>query len=77
MSAASSSAAVVDALESLNSPTPPTFAELLERLYQMRFQGAVTLHFAGGIPRAVVLSQPKQIPLDTLEAVKPLTRTAT
>jgi hypothetical protein len=64
--AASPTATIVEALESLDSPTPPTFAELLDRLYQMRFQGAVTLHFAGGIPRAVVLSQPKQIPLDTL-----------
>lgn len=69
MSVATSVASVVEALESMNEPTPPSFPELLERLYQMRFQGSCTLHFAGGIPRAVVLSQPVQIPLDTTQGL--------
>lgn len=52
-------------LESLNVATAPTFPALLETLYTARYTGSITLHFAGGIPRAVVLSQPVQIPLDT------------
>lgn len=65
MSPAPSLATVVDALESMNSTTAPTFAELLERLYDLRYQGQVVLHFAGGIPREVVLSQPVKVPLCT------------
>ena len=52
-------------LEGWDLSTPPTFQDLLARLYTAKFQGSVTLHFAGGIPRAVVLNQPKSIPLDT------------
>ena len=52
-------------LEALNQATAPTFQELLERLYAAKFQGSVTLHFAGGLPRSVVLNQPKSIPLET------------
>ena len=59
-------AALVDALEALNQSTEPTFAELLQRLYEMRFQGTVSLNFAGGLPRSVVLNQPVQVHLDTL-----------
>ena len=50
-------------LESMNQPTLPTFQELLERLYRVKYQGSVTLHFAGGLPRSVVLNQPVQVPL--------------
>lgn len=61
------SPALIDALglESTDSPSAPTFPELLEKLWAMKYQGLVTLHFAGGLPRAVVLSQPTQIELDT------------
>lgn len=61
----SAPATVIDALESINQSTPPTFPELLEQLYQLRYTGPLTLNFAGGIPRNVVLSQPVQVPLDT------------
>lgn len=60
-------------LETLNQATAPTFQELLERLYAAKFQGSVTLHFAGGIPRQVVLNQPKSIPLDIPGRRAPLT----
>lgn len=56
---------VIEAIEGLNQATPPTFPELLERLYQLRYTGQITLNFAGGLPRNVVLSQPVQVPLDT------------
>lgn len=52
-------------LEDLNSPTEPTFPDLLQRLYAGKFQGTVVLHFAGGIPRRVEFPQPVQIALDT------------
>lgn len=54
-----------DELESLNTSTPPTFQDLLQRLYEIRFQGTVSLNFAGGIPRSVVLNQPVQVPLNS------------
>jgi hypothetical protein len=61
------SPALIDALglESLDQASAPTFPELLEKLWAMKYQGMVTLHFAGGMPRSVVLSQPVQIGLDT------------
>lgn len=53
-------------LEACNQVTSPTFQELLTRLWEARFQGAVTLHFAGGLPRSVVLSAAVvQIALDS------------
>ncbi len=52
-------------LETLNQTTPPTFAELLQRLWEAKYQGQVVLHFAGGVPRSVVLSQPVQVDSDT------------
>lgn len=66
MSSPPVSSALIDALglESTDSPSAPTFPELLEKLWAMKYQGMVTLHFAGGVPRSVVLSQPLQIPLD-------------
>lgn len=45
-------------------PTP-TFPQLLEKLWAMKYQGMVTLHFAGGVPRSVVLAQPVNVALDT------------
>lgn len=59
--------ALLDALgvESTDSATPPSFPDLLQKLYAMKFQGMVTLHFAGGVPRSVVLTQPVTLPLDT------------
>lgn len=41
----------------------PTFAELLERLYAVQFQGPVVLHFAGGLPRRVEFPQPVGVDL--------------
>jgi hypothetical protein len=41
----------------------PTFPELLERLYADKFQGPVTLHFAGGLPRRVEFPRPVQVDL--------------
>lgn len=52
-------------LEALSQASPPTFQEMLERLYTAKFQGSVTLHFAGGLPRSVTVSQPVQVPLTT------------
>lgn len=49
---------------SISAPSP-TFPQLLEKLWTMKFQGMVTLHFAGGVPRSVVLAQPVNVPLDT------------
>ena len=63
------SATITDALESLNTSAPPTFMDLLNRLYHMRYQGNVVLHFDGGVARAVTLNQPIHITLDC----KPLT----
>lgn len=57
-------AEVMDALL-VNQPTPPTFPELLARLWDIRYSGQLTLHFAGGRPLSVVLSQPIQVPLDS------------
>lgn len=57
-------------LETLNQAGVPTLAELFERLYAARFQGPVTLHFAGGLPRNVEFPQPIQVPLDTGPARK-------
>ena len=62
---------LTEAIESLNASTPPTFHELLMRLYEMRYQGSVTLNFAGGLPRCVVLNQPVQVPLDTKALTAP------
>ena len=59
------SATLVEQIESLNAVSPPTFMELLDRLYAMRYQGNLTLHFAAGIPRQVVLDQPLRVPLNT------------
>ena len=63
-------AAGVQAIESLDLTIPPTFAALLDYLWSLRFQGSVTLHFAGGIPRAVELIERTHIPLDTLSLPK-------
>ena len=52
-------------LEHADSAPTPTFPDLLQRLWAMKFQGMVTLHFAGGVPRSVVLAQPMNIQLDT------------
>lgn len=53
-------------LESTDSPSLPTFPDLLEKLYQARYQGALTLHFTGGVARAVVLQgEALKLPLDT------------
>ncbi len=59
------SASLIEQIESLSTAEPPTFMELLERLYQMRYTGPCTLHFAGGRPRQVVLDQPIRVALDT------------
>lgn len=56
-------------IDVLDTADPLSFPDLLERLYHLRFQGEVTLHFAGGVPRAVVLAQPVSVPL----LVSPLT----
>ncbi len=56
---------LIEQIESLNTDEPPTFLELLDRLYQMRYTGPCTLHFAGGRPRQVVLDQPIRVTLDT------------
>lgn len=52
-------------LEDLDSATLPTFQELLTKLWEAKYHGSVTLHFAGGVPRSVVLSQPIQVALDS------------
>lgn len=53
-------------LEELNQPFAPTFEDLLTKLWMAKYQGSVTLHFAGGLPRSVVLSTPiVTIALDT------------
>lgn len=52
-------------LEATDQPAAPTFQTLLEKLWTARFCGAVTLHFAGGRPLAVVLQQETRIVLDT------------
>lgn len=52
-------------IDSMDSPTAPTFPALLQRLYDCRFQGRMTLNFTGGVPRTVELAQPLQVPLDT------------
>jgi hypothetical protein len=57
-------ASLTEYLESRNTAEPPTFMELLERLYALRYTGPVVLHFAGGLPRQVVLDQPVRVPLD-------------
>lgn len=58
-------------LEAMDQATAPTFSTLLQKLYDARFQGAVTLHFAGGLPRSLTLSQPVAVPLDTAPPRKP------
>jgi hypothetical protein len=50
-------------VESLNSPTEPTFFDLLDRLYRARFKGPVLLHFDGGRPTVVEFPQPVQVRL--------------
>jgi hypothetical protein len=60
-----SGALIEDVLEALDAATAPTFPELLGKLWDLRYQGSVTFHFAGGLPRAVVLQQEAQVPLDT------------
>jgi hypothetical protein len=62
------SADLVEQLESLSTTEPPTFMELMERLYRMRYTGPCTLHFAGGLPRQVVLDQPIRVALDAKKA---------
>jgi hypothetical protein len=49
--------------ETLDLPAAPSFASLLERLYQQRYSGSVTFHFENGIPRGVVLTQVQQVAL--------------
>ena len=56
-------------LDVLETPSALSFADLLERLYNLRYTGEVALHFAGGQPRTVVLSQSVSLPL----MVPPLT----
>lgn len=65
---------ILDALgvEAFDSATPPTFQELLQRLYDLRYQGSITMDFAGGLPRSIVLTQPVRIPLDTPSRKHPL-----
>lgn len=54
-----------------------TFADLLTSLHLSRFSGAITLHFAGGVPKVVVFpgpqirlgATPTQGRLDTASAV--------
>ncbi len=49
----------------------PTFPDLLQKLWAMKYQGMVTLHFAGGLPRSVVLAQPVSIQLDSRKDSSP------
>jgi hypothetical protein len=57
-------ASLTEYLESRNQSTPPTLQQLFDRLYEMRYQGNLTLCFAAGVPRQVVLDQPVRVPLD-------------
>ncbi len=50
-------------VESMDSPTEPTFGDLLNRLYQTKFKGPVILHFDGGRPMVVEFPQPVQVRL--------------
>lgn len=53
---------IPEVLAGLNG-TPPSFAEMLERLYQGRFRGRVLLHFDEGLPKVVEFSSPIQVTL--------------
>lgn len=50
-------------LESLDSLAPPSFPDLLQRLYAAKFTGKVVLDFAGGTPRQVEFPQPLRVAL--------------
>ncbi len=50
-------------LESLDSLAPPSFPDLLQRLYTAKYTGKVVLDFAGGTPRQVEFPQPVRLPL--------------
>ncbi len=63
-------ASLLDALESMDAASPPTFPQLLQTLYDLRYTGAVTLHFAGGVAREAVLAQPVAVPLDVPRLTK-------
>ncbi len=56
---------LVEAIEAMNATHAPTFPELLEQLWQMRFDGQVVLQFNGGRPLAVVFSEPRRMALGT------------
>ena len=58
-------AQILEQLLTMNQADPPSFAELLERLYAAKFQGPVVLHFAGGLPRTVEFPQPVKMTLGT------------
>lgn len=54
----------VSLLEGLNLAEQPSFPALLEHLYEVRYQGPVVFHFAGGIPRTVEFQTSIQVPLE-------------
>jgi hypothetical protein len=56
-------ASLVEQVALLNVTSPPTFGELLARLYEMRYTGPCTFHFSEGLPRQVVLDHPVRVPL--------------
>lgn len=56
-------AAATNPFETLDLPAAPSFAGLLEHLYQQRYSGSVTFHFENGTPRGVVLTQARQVSL--------------
>ena len=51
-------------LESLDSLAPPSFPDLLQRIYAAKYTGKVVLDFAGGVPRQVEFPQPVRLPLE-------------
>lgn len=53
-------------LEATDSPTPPSFPDLLQRLYAAKYTGKVVLDFAGGTPRQVEFPQPVRVALGGL-----------
>jgi hypothetical protein len=48
-----------------NSPVKIGLAEIWQHLYDIRFDGAIVLHFQGGRPREVEIPQPIKLKLHT------------
>lgn len=55
--------AVESQLADFDLASRPSFAALLEHLYQQRYQGPILFHFAAGVPRMVEFQQSLQVPL--------------